>query len=60
MSAWTDFFAAVVGATSALLGLFFRCSLSLNLTTILANGGLPERAMQALPQPSPPWLSGAA
>ena len=49
MSAWTDFFAAMVGATSALLGLFF-VSLSLNLSTILANDGLPERAMQALLQ----------
>jgi len=49
MSAWTDFFAAVVGATSALLGLFF-VSLSLNLATILANRGLPERALQALLQ----------
>lgn len=49
LSAWTDFLAAVVGATSALLGLFF-VSLSLNLSTILAGNGLTERAAQALIQ----------
>ncbi|MCX7302771.1 MAG: hypothetical protein NTV73_00315 [Hyphomicrobiales bacterium] len=49
LSAWTDFLAAVVGATSALLGLFF-VSLSLNLSTILAGKGLTERAAQALIQ----------
>lgn len=49
LSAWTDFLAAVVGATSALLGLFF-VSLSLNLNTILSGKGLVERAAQALIQ----------
>lgn len=49
MSEWTDFFSAQVGASSALLGLLF-VSLSLNLTTILANGGLTERIQQALLQ----------
>lgn len=49
LSAWTDFLAAVVGATSALLGLFF-VSLSLNLQTVLAGNGLTERAAQALIQ----------
>jgi len=49
LSAWTDFLAAVVGATSALLGLFF-VSLSLNLKTILSGKGLIERAAQALIQ----------
>jgi hypothetical protein len=49
LSAWTDFLAAVSGATSALLGLFF-VSLSLNLQTILAGNGLSERAVQALIQ----------
>ncbi len=49
LSGWTDFLAAEVGATAALLGLFF-VSLSLNLNTILAGPGLAERAAQALVQ----------
>ncbi|MEQ1940994.1 hypothetical protein ABMA32_01090 [Mesorhizobium sp. VNQ89] len=49
LSAWTDFLAAVAGATAALLGLFF-VSLSLNLEKVLAGNGLTERAEQALIQ----------
>lgn len=57
LSAWTDFLAAVVGATSALLGLFF-VSLSLNLTKILEGNGLIERAAQALIQLLAALLAG--
>jgi modulator of FtsH protease len=47
MDAWGDFFAAMVGGASALLGLLF-VGLSLNLERILAASGLASRALLAL------------
>ncbi len=44
---WPDFFVAQVGASAALLGLLF-VGVSINLDKILANAGLPDRALVAL------------
>lgn len=46
---WSAFFQAVVGASSALLGLLF-VSLSLNLQAILSQPILPKRALLSLLQ----------
>jgi modulator of FtsH protease len=44
---WTDFFAAVSGAASALAGLVF-VALSINLAKILETPGLPARAAETM------------
>jgi len=47
MNGWENFFIAEVGASAALLGLIF-VGVSINLTRILSNPGLPNRALLAL------------
>jgi hypothetical protein len=44
MPGWETFFTAEVAASATLLGLLF-VGISLNLKTILANDGLPDRAL---------------
>lgn len=47
MATWDDFFVAQVGASAALAGLLF-VGLSINMSKIVANASLPNRALQAL------------
>jgi hypothetical protein len=44
---WSELFVATAGAAAALAGLVF-VAVSINLKTILAGPGLPERALQTL------------
>jgi len=47
LESWTDFYAAVAGASSAMAGLVF-VALSINLTRIVSGPGLPARAAETI------------
>ena len=47
MGAWSDFFLAEAGASAALTGLIF-VGVSISLPKIVANAGLPSRALEAI------------
>jgi hypothetical protein len=56
---WSDFAAGMAGAAAALAGLVF-VAVSINIQTILAMPGVPERAVKALVMLSSPVFLGLA
>jgi hypothetical protein len=51
MGSWADFFAAELGAAAALTGLAI-VGISINVTRILSDPGLPGRAVETLVTPA--------